>query len=88
MYVGNKTALVKGTCSHNGTWEHITGYKFIGLLERSMEMPVALLLQTVQAAKIYCACFHALACKRITCQDGTLTLPPLPGIIEIGRAHV
>ena len=60
---------IKGTCSHNGTWERIAGYKFIGLLERSTETPVALLLQTVQAAKIYCACFHALACKSITCQE-------------------
>ena len=38
MYAGNKTAPVKGT------WEHIAGFKFVGLLERSTEMPMALLV--------------------------------------------
>ena len=42
MYAGNKTAPVKGNFSHNGTWENIAGYKFVGLLEISMEMPMAL----------------------------------------------
>ena len=44
MYVGNRTAPVKGTFDHNGTWENIAGYKFVGLLERSTEMPRALLV--------------------------------------------